>query len=503
MAKQNEKAEDDPSVTSMAYDFMAPKFQMIETLLGGTQAMRDAGGAYLPKHSEESAENYDERLGRTTLFNMFELTLDTLVGKPFSDPVKVNDDVPVQLKGLLDDVSLQGDSINGFSRAWFREGVAKGLAHCLVDFPAMMQEERAGRTRKDDLVENRRPYWVLIKPEDLIFASAEIKNGQEFLTHIRIKECAVERQGFIEVVKERVRVLEPGRYELWEYKQDDKRRKGKWVVVEEGQTDLDFIPLITFYTNRTSLMTAKPPLEDLAFLNIRHWQSTSDQINVLTVARFPMLAVAGATDQTGAVMAIGPRQLLGTKDPNGRFYYVEHSGKAIEAGRQDLMDLEQMMSSYGAEFLKRRPGNVTATARALDSAEAMSTLQDMATRFQDAINKALFVMAKWYKQDSGGTVDIRTDFGPDRATADRLNALLVARYGDNKRPGDLSREDFLAQLKDLQILNDDFDPRVNLMRLLVEIAAAGGDPGMVDPEDIGVQRSAPVKKVDPEDEDLD
>lgn len=501
MAKQNQDAEKDPSTTSIAYEFMLPKFQMIETLLGGTQSMRDAGDVYLPKHSEESIENYDERLSRTTLFNMFELTLDTLVGKPFSNPVKLNEDVPEQIRDISDDISLQGDSINGFSRTWFREGVAKGLAHCLVDFPVLRPEDRENRTRKDDLRENRRPYWVLIKPEDLIFAAAEIRNGQEFLTHIRIREFKIERVGFAEVVKERIRVLEPNRFEVWEFIRKDKRKKGEWVRVDEGETDIDCVPLITFYTNRESLMVAKPPLEDLAFLNVRHWQSTSDQINVLTVARFPMLAVAGATDQTGTVMAIGPRQLLGTKDPNGRFYYVEHSGKAIEAGRQDLMDLEQMMASYGAEFLKRRPGNVTATARALDSAEAMSMLQDMATRFQDEIDKALFMTAKWLKLDDGGTVDIRTDFGPDRATADRLNALLVARYGDNKRPGDLSREDFLAHLKDLQILNDDFDPRVNLMRLLVEIAAAGGDPSMVNPEDLGVRRQTARPSEEPEEDE--
>ncbi|HKJ73745.1 MAG TPA: DUF4055 domain-containing protein [Alphaproteobacteria bacterium] len=474
----DKKDANDPSTTSYAWDAMAPKWDMIETLLSGTDAMRDAGEKYLPRHSEESDGNYDERLERCTLFNMMELTLEALVGKPFSDPLKINDDVPQEIQQILHDVDLQGNDISTFARHWFREGLAKSFAHVLVDYPVLTEEQRRGRTLADDRREGRRPYWVLIKPENVIFAAAENINGREVLTHVRIKEEVVVREGFAENVVSRVRVLEPGMFQVWEFVRQNKRRKGEWKIVAEGATGLNFIPLVTFYSNRSSLMFGKPPLEDLAHLNIRHWQSTADQINVLTVARFPILAVAGATDSTGTTMAIGPRQLLGTKDPNGRFYYVEHSGKAIEAGRQDLMDLEQMMASYGAEFLKRRSGNVTATGRALDSAEAMSSLQDAAIRFNDTVNKALDMTATWLDLPDGGTVEIKQDYGPSKVSDQMLKTLLEAR-----KNGDLSREDLLDQLKQLQILSDDFNPAVNLMRLMMEAAGAGIDTALIDPAD--------------------
>lgn len=471
------KKADDPSVTSFAWDFMFPKWNMLETLLEGTEAMRSAGQRFLPRHSEETADNYEERLACTTLFNMTELTLDALVGKPFGNLVKLNTDVPEQIISFSKDIDLQGNNLTTFSRNWFREGVAKGLAHVLVDFPSITDEERAGRTLADDMRERRRPYWLFIKPENVIFAAAENIQGREVLVHVRIREELVKQVGFAEEIVQRIRVLEPGTFTVWEFVKPS-RKKGEWKKVEEGTTGLDFIPFVTFYTNRTGLMIAKPPLEDLAYLNVRHWQSTSDQVNILTVARFPMLGVAGATDQTGNTMAIGPKQLLGTKDPNGRFYYVEHSGKAIGAGRQDLEDLEQMMASYGAEFLKRRSGNITATGRALDSAEAMSSIQDMAVRFTDAINIALDMTAAWIGLDDGGTVDIKTDFGPNKVNSDLLKTILEAR-----KNGDLSREDFLEQLKTLQILSDDFNPRLNFLRLMMETAAAGIDSSLVMPED--------------------
>ncbi len=460
----HKKDPTDPSTTSMAWDSMADVWDMIETLLSGTTAMREASDTYLPQHEQESVVNYEERLGRCTLFNMTELTLGTWVGKPFSDPVKLNEDVPKEIVNIADDIDLQGNSLTVISRDWFRESLAKSFSHILIDMPVLTDEDREGRTLADDIKDNRRPYWMLIKPENLIFAASQTINGQEVLTHVRILETNVEQVGFAEEVIERIRVLEPGLFQIWE-KQflNTRSKKFKWVIIEQGETGLDEIPLVTFYADRSGLMEGKPPLEDLAHLNIRHWQSTSDQINILTVSRFPMLAVSGATDQTGDTMVIGPKQLLGTKDANGRFYYVEHSGKAITAGREDLADLEEQMASYGAEFLKRKSGSQTATGRALDSSEAMSPLQDMVIRFTESMGDALNITAKWLNiEGGGGTVDIATDFSISGQDDAELKILFAAR-----KNGDISRIDFLNELKVRAILSDDFDVTENITRLLI------------------------------------
>lgn len=464
-----EKDPNDPSTTSLAHDFMMPKWSRIETLLGGTDAMREAGQTYLPQHEQESDSNYDERLNSTTLFNMLELTLDSLVGQPFSSEIQLDESAPDPIKDILKDVNLQGDNVTVFSREWFREAMAKSFAHVLIDMPVKRErEDGRQRTREDDMREQRRPYWVLVSPENVLAIHAETENGQEKLTHVRIKEDFVERNGFTEQIVERIRVLEPGSFEVFEKRRVSKNsKKFKWVNVDGGTTGLDFVPFLTFYANRTSIQTGKPPLEDLAHLNIRHWQSTSDQINVLTVARFPMLAVSGASDTSGGVMAIGPRQLLGTKDPQGRFYYVEHTGKAISAGRQDLVDLEDMMASYGAEFLKRRPGNMAATNRALNSAEATSALQDAAIRFNDALNRAIKITAAWLGLDGEAdeVATVNTEFGLGGIDDATVKSLLEAR-----KMGDLSRQDFLAELKRHGVLADDFDPRAALMRSVMEAA---------------------------------
>lgn len=460
------KNPNDPSVTSQAYDLMRPKWERINTLLGGTDAMRESGRVYLPQHARESNQNYADRLHSATLFNMLELTLDSLAGRAFSAPIQEKNDVPQPISDMLDDVDLQGNDVTTFARRWFYEGMAKGFAHVLVDMPSL--GDSGERTRADDLREGVRPYMVLVSPENVLAMHAEVTGGRERLTHVRIYEEVTRLNGFVEETEPRIRVLEPGAWTLYAYQKAQKSGRRAWKQIDAGTTGIKFIPMVTFYANRQGTQLAKPPLDDLAHLNIRHWQSTADQINILTVARYPMLAVSGATDADGEVMSIGPRQLLGVKEPNGQFYYVEHSGKAIGSGRQDLLDLEEEMASYGAEFLKRRPGNATATGRALDSAEATSSLQDHTTRFTAALNEAVSVMGAWMNVEDTGTLEISTELGVGQIEDSEVKVLIEAR-----KNGDLSREAFLEELKRKNVLAKDFDPSVDLARSMMDLMAGG------------------------------
>ena len=444
-----EKDPTSPATTSLAYDIMAPRWAKIDALLGGTETMRAAGRAYLPQHCAETDRAYTERLTRCTLLNMVDMTLTSLVSRPFSAPLKLNEDIPEPVRTCLDDVDQQGTSLERFAREWFKDGVAKAYSAVLVEFPRPQEQPGRPRTMADDLRENLRPYLVDIAPENILSGSYRVENGQEVLTQLRIREEVVEQQGFAEVVKERIRVLEPGTGVVYEKRKEKNSKKETWVVIERYTYDLDFIPVVFFYSNREGFMRGRPPLTDLADLNIRHWQSTADQIAVLTVARFPMLAVSGTVD--AETLTVGPNQLLSVNDPQGKFYYVEHSGKAIAAGREDTLDLEERMAEYGATFLKKRPGGATATARALDSVEITSALQDMAKGFNDALNMVLWMMAQWLKLPEGGTCAVKTDFGlSDKAEA-ALNTLTLAR-----KMKDISRTEYLRALMRYEVLQESF-----------------------------------------------
>ena len=499
------KSPRSPAASSPNYDAQISSWIKIQCVLNGTEAMRSAGRLYLPQHSEESNAAYEERLTRNTLFNKSDITLSTWTGKPFSEPIKPDPEQPIPeaMVELLDDVDLMGNNLDVFSRRWFRDGMAKSMSHVLVDFPRVRTEAELGRPRSlaDDRDENVRPYWVHITPEQLYFAEVKVVNGSEVLQEIRLFEFVTVRDGFAmsEELQIRRLVLQPNQtvqVELYQQNKKAKREEEKWRVKETYTMGFDRIPLVTFYADRCGVMEGKSPLEDLVDLNIAHWQSTSDQRAVLTVARFPMLALSGGTDDDNK-LRIGPHEWLYSPDPQSKFYYVEHSGKAIEVGRKDLEDLERQMDAYGAQYMQKRPGSPTATARALDSAEASSPLQDAVLRFQDALAQALDLTAKWMRLESGGRVTLVTDFDVDLTANADLTILTNAR-----KQRDISQRTYLAELQRRGALDEELDLDKELERLEEEAMnlLSGTGPN---PEGNGDQNGNPRQPADPEDADED
>lgn len=446
MAKN--KPSENPATPSPSYERMIESWEKIETVLGGTKALREAATRYTPKHDNESDASYHDRLNSATLLNLSKLILESWTGRPFSKPMVLREDVPQEIRDMQDNIDLLGNGIPVFARNWFREGLAKGLSHTLIEMP---RNEGGERTLADDRDEGVRPYWVDIAPEQLFFADSVVIDGEEVLTEVRIIEEVTVRDGFAMSVVEQIRQLElaDGVVVVTLWRKPDPR-KDEWAKRDEFTMDTDRIPLVTFYADRDGLMEGMPPLEDIVDLNIAHFQSTSDQRNALTVARFPIITVTGGTDENKLV--IGPKKWLYAPDPQAKFSYLEHSGQAIETGRRDLQDLEAQMANYGSEFLKRRPGRETATARALDSEESTSALQDATLRFQDALQTALAITAKWMDLPEGGTVDINTQFAPSPMEGEGLRTLIEAR-----KLRDVSRKALLMALKEARVLPEDFD----------------------------------------------
>lgn len=478
--KSDEATVNTPTAAWLA---MKPRWDLIDTLLSGTAAMRAAGSAYLPQHQYESDEAYDERLGRAVLKNYTSGTLEKLVGKAFKDPPALADGAPSPIEDFCEDVDGEGNALAVFARSWFRMGIQKAFAWALVDFTkAPAREDGQPRTKADDEAEGSRPFWRLIDSADLIEVRGTTVGGELVLTRARIRECTVEEDGLWgEKVVQRVRVLLPGSYELWKLVKVV-RGKEQWELEESGPMGLDYIPLVPFYTAKDGLLEGKPHLEDLAYLNVEHWQSSSDQRTALTVGRFPILAASGVTDGEGngpgRTLVVGPKKFLTVPDPQGKVYYVEHTGAALNAGKDDLERLEDAMAAYGAQFLRQKTGDTTATGRALDGAEAISELQAWGVDFKDALERALQITCDWLgleaEGDSGPEVDFEVGAEVKTGDAAELTALKDARSGK-----DISRVTYLKELQRRSVLSEEFDADEDQDLLDAEPPPPGGLEGLM------------------------
>lgn len=425
----------DPSVLHSDVTQMQPEWQIVDALMGGTLAMRAAGEAYLPRWPKETrdADGYDPylfRLKTSTLLPAFQETVRNNVGRVFAEPIQLNDDVPQEIRDLADNIDRQGNNLQVWAQGLFSKALASGLCHVLIDFPVATNDDGTPRyrTKADEIAAGVRPYAVIIKPEQVLGWKSDTRNDRQVLSQFRYMESVDEQDAeneFATKTVQQIRVLEPGRWRTF--------RKGKngWELHAEGVTSLQEIPLVTLYTNRTGFMTAKPFLMELAHLNIKHWQSQSDQDNILHVARVPILAAIGCTDRmdpaTGNIvpwsMTIGTSAAQGLPQ-DGDLKYVEHSGAAVSAGREALQDLVQDMRMAGAKLLQKdKQQTKTATQAKEESANELSPLESMAKALQDALNQVFHYIAMYLKSGDGGTVTVRGNFDIDFA-AEQNQALL-------------------------------------------------------------------------------
>ena len=156
---------------------------------------------------------------------------------------------------------------------------------------------------------------------------------------------------------------------------------------------------------------------------------------------------------------------MSAKDSAAEFYYVEHSGSALDAGQVDIDKLEEAMALYGAEMLKQRPDRETATSRVLDQAQHTAPLQVHTFAFISAVDMALYITKLWMDkgEDVVARVMIDTDFAMSSEDSSKVDNLKELR-----KTGDVSRKQLLKGLKESKGIPENFDEEANDRELNAE-----------------------------------
>jgi hypothetical protein len=448
---------------------------LVDTLMNGTDAMRKAGKAYLPIEEKETEAAYSARLTQTVLFPGYKRAVETYIGKPLEKQITVDENADARLREWLKNVDLNGRSIDAFARDVFRAALSHGITYILVDYPTIVDAE--SKTKAEEEALGVRPYGVHLFASQIIGWKSTTVNGRQALTQIRILEIVEEPDptnpefGLVKV--QQIRVLELGRARVYR----KSANAVEWTLISDVPTTMiDEIPLVVIYTNRVGFMHAKPPLIDLAHINVAHWQSTSDQRNILHIARVPFLHIATQNADEVNKLTIGAARAIIT-GMQETVAWVEHQGTAIAAGADDLETLKQDMASYGMELMMKPGGTVTATQRVLDRADSDSVLSVMARALREGLEEMCRFMLKWVKvpADTSGILNVQTDF---RIVGDSAELTTLWNMRMN---GDLSQEQFWIEMKRRGILADGFDPEVE--RTLLESEIPPNTPNMTETTD--------------------
>ncbi len=269
-----------------------------------------------------------------------------------------------------------------------------------------------------------------------------------------MREVVTEPDGdYGEKAVEQVRVLTPGAYKL--HRKDDEN--GDFKLYDEGTTTLDRIPFSVAYADRTGYLESRPPLQDIAELNLKTYQVQSDLDNQLHISAVPMLAFYGFPSSAEEVSA-GPGEAIAFP-AEGRAEYIEPGGRSFDYQFRRLDQLASQINELGlAAVLGQKLSAETAEAKRIDRSQGDSTMMVIAQNMQDMIDNCLRFHAEFLSTpEQAGSCYVNRDFLGSRLEPQDVLALLQVYTA-----GTITQETFLTRLSEGEVLGDDFDIEAEL-----------------------------------------
>ena len=416
-----------------AWQNMEPHWILSEDLQSGTFGIRKKHRRYLPQEPRELDDQYDNRLARSVVPPYLQRIEKMLGGMLVRKPVRLND-VGDVIREQLFDVDLQGNDLNVWTYETARLAVRYGHVGVLVDAPAAGQKGR--------------PYWVTYTPREILGWRTEVIDGTQKFTQLRLLEKVFEADGaYGEKEVEQVRVLTPGAFEI--HRKNEK--SGEYDLYEEGTTSLTDIPFSVAYANRVNFMESRPPMEDIAELNLKAYQIQSDLDNQLHISAVPMLAFFGFPQSSEEVSA-GPGEAIAFP-AEGKAEYIEPDGKSFNAQFERLDRLEKQINNLGlAAVLGQKLSAETAESKRIDRSQGDSTMMVVAQQMQDMIDNCLLFHANYLGSNEAGSSFVNRDFLAARLDPQEIGSLLQLYTA-----GTITQETLLKQLEEGEVLGDEFD----------------------------------------------
>ncbi len=425
---------DSPFTRTRAVMDMVKGWEIMKAVTNGTEYLRDNSEAFLPLEPREDYEAYLSRVNRAVFSPYTQRLIRAATGLIMRKPITlIGDSYWTDI--FAKDVDGCGSDLDEYARRVLICSLTYGQSHILVDYPA----PTGALTLAEERAQNRRPYWIEIDPTNIYGWRLDREVNYGSLIQVRIAEKAVVPSGeFGEQVFDQVRVIEPGKYRVYRKVSpkkdlinlednsysgnfDGPENEKNYELVDSGIFSLGEVPLVSVYSSKTDTLASKPPLLDIAYLNLAHFQRQADLIHSLHVASQPMLVLEGWDDQTKD-MAISVNYAMATQ-PGNKVYYVEPASSAFEAQTNEIQELQLQMATLGISTLSQQKFVAeSADARRLDRVDTNSMLSMVSLELEQKLQK-VFNLSASYLGIEPPEVKISRDFDIERLIGQDITAL--------------------------------------------------------------------------------
>jgi len=406
---------DSPFTKTRAVLDMMKGWEIMKAVTEGTEYLRENSEAFLPLEPREDFTAYKARVNRAVFSPFTQRLIRAATGLVLRKPIALTGD-PYWTEMFKMDVDGCKSDLDEYARRILMCSLTYGQSHILVDYPAPSGAVSLAEERQ----QNRRPYWIEVDPNNLFGWRLDRESNYGNLIQVRLGEKAVLPDGVFRKT-DQVDAM---------YDIDDSSYAGEfdtgttgedYKLAESGSFSLGEIPLVTIYSGKTENLVSKPPLLDIAYLNLAHFQRQADLIHSLHVASQPMLVMEGYDDQTKD-LAISVNYAMATQ-PGNKIYYVEPASSAFDAQSAEIRELQMQMATLGISTLSQQKFVAeSADARRLDRVDTNSMLAMVSMELEQKLQKAFNLSAE-YVGIEPPEVKISRDFDIERLIGQDITAL--------------------------------------------------------------------------------
>ena len=429
-------ANSGPATTHPDYAKCFAKWQRVRVCHKGSDEVKAMRETYLPCPGGMEPDDYGMYLLRANFLPAVQRTEEVLSGLLFRDPPDV--DAPPGLDEFIADVTMTGQTLDGFAQDTILEALVTGRFGVVLDFST------------DESGANLRPYWCLRKAEDIVnWRAVRLAGGETALTRLFLREDVLVdgKEEYELAVDRRIR----------EYRLTPEGvvvdihaiRKDEWEVIETIypkilDKPLDRIPAIVASARAVGVGNmVTPPLLSIADLSLSHYRSSADLEQGNFYASLPMPYVIGAKLPKGQP---GPRQAgqayepdsqpkdTGYKMGSGKVMnfpkgpvevgYLEIKGPGLASLHKTLEMKEKQLMSVGARLIAdqtRSQAETAQTARIRGQADA-SLLRLAANTIDQVLTKALATVAGWMGVEGDVSVILNRDYLGEKSQEEEKKA---------------------------------------------------------------------------------
>ena len=410
------------------------KWQLMRDALAGEVAKEK----YVPKLSDQEEDEYSAYVGRAEFYNATARTQVALTGLLFAKPPKV--ELPEALKTIGENISLDDDTLEALAKNIANECLSVGRCGVLVDLPSV---EKADYSKLEAERLNLRAYATLYKAENIINWKTTKINGSNVTSLVVLAETYAEptQDEFVDKIKTRYRVLDlhEGYYRQRVFSET---KAGNFEVVSEiypsanGQK-LEYLPFTFFNVNDLKTSVEKPPLLDLAKVNISHFRSEVDLEHGTHFTALPTPYVTGYQGESSEKLKIGSTAVWVINDPSAKVGFLEFSGAGLSTLENRIAVKEKRMSILGARLLldEKKTAEATETLQMRKSGEN-AVLTNVASTISEGIVSFLKDVAFFENIASENLIyEINTDYN-----LTMIEPQLLAQIIAGIQSGDIPNE---------------------------------------------------------------